>query len=603
MVLPHVPSDASLDSWPLAPDSTPEYAVRCILDERTTRSGLHYLVDWRNYPAASSWEPAANLAGTTALSRWRSRAGPSGFTFSLRGNPCRLDALIDLPNLPCARLANLRNLRLPMDEQGVIRFERRYPIMAGGHIGGRASYYDTRGKGNTFLTCHESVRSYVFGDYYDEIDIARSHVSSVFGTWLTSSRTRPPSLCRFMHDQVALESDISYELAATRPALLADLNALLLSAQGVPTRAQGSAISRARLALGKSYMPPKQVYSAIINARSVEAWYRPFGSSPVLVQLVRDIRLMITAIPHHPLCAPLAGALRLAGRDPVYVISACLAHLDDAALTAAAAALASIDVLTSLTINDSLCISNDHSHSTHTVLLTAMQAASRRVGYAVDFKHLPALRKPTAPPPSFASVARLLVIDPSSPSPSPPPARTPPSSHSPSRSPSPRAPSPDLVSPFLASRLSLVPRLNGPIPAPLRPRARLPRASPSPTSSDDGTGVLSMSYRARAPCVAPPARPLAYCFTHLSPPSPTLVPPPPPSPSLRGPTSPVRSARASPSPSRSPDRILPPSQGPSSGCPPPPTLPDRLTSPIRAVLGAIRSVSRILTWRERLDKG
>ena len=229
-----------------------------------------------------------------------------------------------------------------------------------------------------------------------------------------------------MHDQVALESDISYELAATRPALLADLNALLLSAQGVPTRAQGSSISQARLALSKSYMLPKQVYSAIINARSVEAWYRPFGSSPVLVQLVRDIRLMITAIPHHPLCAPLAGALRLAGRDPVYVISACLAHLDDAALTAAAAALASIDVLTSLTINDSLCISNDHSHSTHTVLLTAMQAASRRVGYAVDFKHLPALRKPTAPPPSLASVARLLVIDPSSPSPSPPPARTPP---------------------------------------------------------------------------------------------------------------------------------------------------------------------------------
>ena len=78
-------------------------------------------------------------------------------------------------------------------------------------------------------------------------------------------------------------------------------------------------------------MPPKQVYSAIINARSVEAWYRPFGSSPVITQLVRDIRLMTTAIPRHPLCVPFASALRDAGRGPVYIISACLAHLDDAA--------------------------------------------------------------------------------------------------------------------------------------------------------------------------------------------------------------------------------------------------------------------------------
>ena len=170
-----------------------------------------------------------------------------------------------------------------------------------------------------------------------------------------------------------------------------------------------------------------------------------------------------------PLCSLLAGALRIAGRDPVYVISACLAHLDDAALTAAAAALASIDVPTSLTINDSLCISNDHSHSTHTVLLTAMQAASRRVGYAVDFKHLPALRKPSDPPPSLASVARLLVIDPSSPPPSPPPAYTPPSSPAPPsllRAPSPLAclrqtsflPSSLRVSPFTHALLVLPPR-------------------------------------------------------------------------------------------------------------------------------------------------
>ena len=56
------------------------------------------------------------------------------------------------------------------------------------------------------------------------------------------------------------------------------------------SRAQVRSIDQAQIALNKTYMPPKQVYSAIINARSVEAWYRPFGSSPaVITQLVRDI--------------------------------------------------------------------------------------------------------------------------------------------------------------------------------------------------------------------------------------------------------------------------------------------------------------------------
>ena len=284
-----------------------------------------------------------------------------------------------------------------MDPNGIIHFERRYPIRAGTVSGGRASYFDKHGKGNTFLTCHDMIRSYVFGSYYDEIDIARSHISSVFGTWLSRSRQRPVSLCRFLHDQVSLESDISCELSTARPGLLADLNALYLTARGVPSRTQIRSISQAQVALSKTYMPPKQVYSAIINARSVEAWYRPFGSSPVIIQLVRDIRLMIAAIPRHPLCVPFASALRDAGSGPVYIISACLAHLDDAALTAAADALLLIDVPSSLTINDSLCITNTHTHSTHTILSTAAQAASLRVGYSVDFKHLPGLRKPSEP--------------------------------------------------------------------------------------------------------------------------------------------------------------------------------------------------------------
>ena len=720
------PADPSLDSWPMSPDTQPEYAIRRILDERTTRTGLLYLVDWRDRPNAATWEPASNLADTTALARWLARAGPSSFTFTIRGDIARLDALLALPNLPPARASNLRNLRFAMDSHGVIRFERRYPIMAGGISGGRATYYDTRGKGNTFLTCLDAIRSYVFGAHYDEIDISRSHISSVFGTWISTVRPRPPTLNRFLHDQATLEADITYELTAARPALLADLNALILTAQGVPNRSQSKAITQASKALEKSYMPPKQVFSAVINARSVEAWYRPFGACPVITQLVRDVRLMITAIPNHPLCAPLARALRAAGRDSIYVISTCLAHLDDAALTAAAAALTTLDVPTSLTINDSLCISNDHSHSTHTILTTASQAAAARVGYAVDFKLLPHLRKPTEPPPTLTTIAHLLEISPPSHPTSPAHVPTPSPRTTPPPAPSPLAPSPDLISPYLASRLPLPSSPAAPAPPPLRRLVTLsfnihlrPRPfvdSPSPTPSDDGAGVFSSTARARG--AAPPPRPPPFHFPHLFPPTqhpshPTPHPPPrpttpshtpspchPPSPQPtphaappnlpRGPTptptplpslapsphppaprrsspscpscplrfshytrqgdvwvecfvplptlpyplarrippparplppvppgagggglapaprepvSPIHGAPAPPLPHRSPDRISPPSQGPSPGLAPPPTLPFRPTSLIRGVLGLLRSAGRILTWRERLDKG
>ena len=63
---------------------------------------------------------------------------------------------------------------------------------------------------------------------------------------------------------------------------------------------------------------------------------------------------MRTAVPRHPLCTNLAAAHRHAGTLPHRIISICLGHLDDAALTAAAHALRAAHCITGPTINDSL---------------------------------------------------------------------------------------------------------------------------------------------------------------------------------------------------------------------------------------------------------
>ena len=68
------------------------------------------------------------------------------------------------------------------------------------------------GKGNTFPSCPASVRAYAFGPFYDEIDISRSNVTHVFGTWHLLNRPRPTTLLRFSQELAALEADITNEL-------------------------------------------------------------------------------------------------------------------------------------------------------------------------------------------------------------------------------------------------------------------------------------------------------------------------------------------------------------------------------------------------------
>ena len=51
-----------------------------------------------------------------------------------------------------------------MDLHGIIPLQPTYPNSTGGVTGGRTVYYDTQGKGNIFLSCHEMIRAYVFGE-------------------------------------------------------------------------------------------------------------------------------------------------------------------------------------------------------------------------------------------------------------------------------------------------------------------------------------------------------------------------------------------------------------------------------------------------------
>ena len=146
----YVPLDPSAPSWPLHPGTPVEYPVDMILDERNPRSGRLFQVRWRYHQGQTTWEPEAHLTGTLALDRWLLRPLAS-YPFAMRGSPSQLDAVLTLPLRP-ARLQVLRNLRLAMDGDGVIRFRRTYPNTAGGVTGGRATFRDTRGKGNTFLT-------------------------------------------------------------------------------------------------------------------------------------------------------------------------------------------------------------------------------------------------------------------------------------------------------------------------------------------------------------------------------------------------------------------------------------------------------------------
>ena len=198
----HIPPDPDTDEWPLPAGSTPEYAVDCIIDEHRRPCGdLRYLVRWLAPNSPTTWEPPLNLEGCFQLDRWLLRPGPDSlYTHTMRGDPALLDAVIQIPGMPVSRLSVLINLRRAMDEHGVTRFSRLYPSSIGGITGGRATFRDTNGKGNTILTCASSIRSYVYGKYYDEIDISRSHISMVFGCWTLTGRRRPVTLLRFLSE-------------------------------------------------------------------------------------------------------------------------------------------------------------------------------------------------------------------------------------------------------------------------------------------------------------------------------------------------------------------------------------------------------------------
>ena len=53
---------------PTVVDTEPEYEVEAILDKRTFRRQLQYLVKWVGYPAHdASWEPVKNLSNSVDL--------------------------------------------------------------------------------------------------------------------------------------------------------------------------------------------------------------------------------------------------------------------------------------------------------------------------------------------------------------------------------------------------------------------------------------------------------------------------------------------------------------------------------------------------------
>ena len=115
------------------------------------------------------------------------------------------------------------------------------------------------------------MRAFVF-DGYDEVDISRSHISTVIGCYLLSGRPALQTLTRFLHGRDHLELDIGRELDAARPACAAHLHSLHTAARGVPNAEQARFIAYARSTLDKTHMKPKQVYSAIINTKDPYAW-------------------------------------------------------------------------------------------------------------------------------------------------------------------------------------------------------------------------------------------------------------------------------------------------------------------------------------------
>ena len=339
-----------------------------------------------------------------------------------------------------------------MDPHGVSLFRRNYPNSVGGVAGGRATYIDTHGKGNTFLSSPALARAFIYGDYYDELDISRSHFSAVIGCHSLSHRPHPISMHRYLTEPASLEADIERELLLARPHLFYRLNLLLAAAGGVPNQGQARQITIRRGWLDKTFMKAKNVFSALINAPNPASWQEEFAGRVAICQLVTDIKAMVPSIRVHPLNADYARALEAAGTAIIPLHSLCLANLDEHALGAAARAVQAAGIRTGLTINDSLTISRDHtSHlRQHEILQLAQQAASAHLGYTVSFKYLPALRAADDAAPTLRAVVADLdaavvpapgLTPPSSPL-TTPPSHSPPSV-SPPPSPTPQPPPPD----------------------------------------------------------------------------------------------------------------------------------------------------------------
>ena len=400
----HVPSDPAAVPWPLPAHATPEYAINKIVGERNTRRGRQYQVRWANYANHVTWEPADALAGTTALDAWLLSASDR-YPFAMRGDRDKLNQVLNIHNLSDQRKHTLNNLLAGMNRDGIILFQREYPSSAGGVQGGRATFRDMNGKGNTFLTCAEIVRTYVFGEYYHEVDISRSHISMVFGSWQVTGRPAPLTLKRFRDDQADLERDITHELALSHPRLTRELQEAVGRGGGVPTKKQQRRIGLCRSAIAKAENPVKTVYSAIINAPDLRAWHIPFDQHPTLRKLITDLGLMRTAIPLHPLCAPYAQALTTAGTPAGRVRSLCMGHLDEQALSAATVALQARGCLTGVTINDSLTVACSSPLSPTQIGDAAASAATAHLQFPVTFKILPHLQTLGTLQVTLASVA------------------------------------------------------------------------------------------------------------------------------------------------------------------------------------------------------
>ena len=230
----HIPSNPDDDAWPLPTGSQPEYPIECILDERVSPTrGLQFRVKWLCTVHTVTWEPASALSDTAALATWLIRARGE-YTVSLRGDSTRLNAVLALPQLPPSRMANLRSLLASMDPHGIISLKPTYPNSTGNVVGGRTVYYDTQGKGNIFLSCHELIRAYVFGEFYDEVDITRSHISSVLGCWDLTGRPPLRTRTRMASGQAELEDDIARELFLMYTSCQAELDTLHTVSQWCP---------------------------------------------------------------------------------------------------------------------------------------------------------------------------------------------------------------------------------------------------------------------------------------------------------------------------------------------------------------------------------